>query len=293
MPELPEVETTVRQLRAGVVGRRIIKAWSDWPRFFKFSSPKEFFQRVKGARIESVERRGKNIIFHLRRHNEPRDLILLVHQKMTGHFLLGRWELAGGQWKNLNDGPLGDKTNSYIHLVFYLSGGLMLALSDARKFAKVVLGTPSAVESSEHLRLGVEALSPDLTERNFSEIIKKERRKIKTVLLDQKIIAGLGNIYSDEVLWYAKISPLRRANSLAKIELEGLYRAMRRVLKKAIRLCGASMSDYRDLYGRPGGYMSQRAVYRRGGESCLQCGAKIKRIKIGGRSSYFCPKCQR
>jgi len=294
MPELPEVETTVNQLKKKVPGRTFINVWTDASKIIK--KPKnfeEFKKNIKGKKIQKIWRRGKNIIFDL-----SGGLSLLIHQKLTGHLLIGNWATQRvpriGNWEPLNKGPLQDLVNRYIHLIFWLSGDLMLALSDLRKFAKVELWNQDELENSKEFKeLGLEPLEKDFTFEKFKEVIAKKQGKIKQILMNQNVIAGIGNIYSDEILWEAKIHPFQNISKLKEDNLKKIYEAMKKILKKAIELGGESISDFRDTEGKKGRFDILRKVYRREGEKCSRCGTIIKRIKIGGRSAHFCPKCQK
>ena len=307
MPELPEVQTIVSDLQKKVVGRRIVKIWFDWPKMLKDPLDQQrnkvahkhvaVFQKViRGKKILEVKRRAKNILFYL-----SGNLIMLVHLKMTGHFLVGKWKIEKAKTRGVRPGAIpvsplemvNDPYNRYIHLIFYLNNGQQLALSDLRKFAKAVLGTKQQIENlPELLKLGPEANSPSLKVDKFISLISSERRKIKQVLMDPEVIAGIGNIYSDEILWQAKINPFKPANKLKDKEIKAMYSAMKSILAKALKLRGTSSSDYRDTAGKKGGYDKVRLAYDREGEPCKRCGAKIVRKKIGGRSAHFCPKCQ-
>jgi formamidopyrimidine-DNA glycosylase len=286
MPELPEVETTVRQLQRKVRGRTFIDVWTDFKKMIKRPSSLEKFKEIlKGKKIQRVWRRGKNIIFDLSGYHS-----LLVHQKLTGHFLSGEWRREGNIWQP-PPGPLSDKVNTYIHLLFTFDDGQQLALSDLRKFAKAELLNKD--ELKEELSfLGPEPLGKRLTLETFKKILRRARGKIKQVLMDQTVIAGIGNIYSDEILWQAKIHPLKETSQLSEKELKNVYQAMRKILPLAVKLCGESISDYRTLSGEAGFFDKARKVYRREGEKCSRCGKIIKRIKLAGRSARFCPNCQ-
>jgi len=289
MPELPEVETTVRYLRKKVKGRTFFDVWSDWKKIIK--KPKSFnnFKKIiKGKKILNVRRRAKNILFDL-----SEGKTLLVHQKMTGHLLVGRWKKENGNWQP-PPGPLSDKNNSYIHLMFTFENGLMMSLSDLRKFAKVELWDSDKLKESGGMKdLGPEPLEKDFTFAKFKKALEGQTRKIKQALMDSFVIAGIGNIYSDEILWEAKVHPLKKTSELSEGELKKIYKAVRKILPLAIKLQGESFSDYRTPSGEKGGYDDERKVYRREGEECSRCGGKIKRIKVGGRSAHFCPKCQK
>ncbi|PIR89978.1 hypothetical protein COU04_00900, partial [bacterium (Candidatus Gribaldobacteria) CG10_big_fil_rev_8_21_14_0_10_33_41] len=208
------------------------------------------------------------------------NLSLLIHQKLTGHLLYGIWEREGNSWKSKIIGPLEEPINQYIHLIFYLDNDKMLALSDLRKFAKVELWNKNELENSKEFKnLGPDALEISLKE--FKERLRKKKGKIKQILMDQNVIAGIGNIYSDEILFEAKIHPFKETAKLKDKELEKIYQASPKILKKAI-----------ELHGEKGGFDKTLRVYQKEGKPCSQCGVKIKRIKLGGRSAHFCPNCQ-
>lgn len=288
MPELPEVETIVRDLRKKVLNRTFISVWTDSENIIKKPDLQKFKKEIKGKKIKNIRRRGKNILIELFQNKT-----LLIHQKLTGHLLYGEWNKKQGAWIPFKKGFLEDRVNSYIRLIFTLDNDKMLALSDLRKFAKVELWDTKELEQSEVLNnLGPEPLEKSFTFAKFREILPK-KGKIKQVLMDQAVIAGIGNIYSDEVLWRAKVYPLMDISKLTRTKIENLYIAIRKILKKAVELRGESFSDYRDIEGRRGFFDKARKVYRRTGEPCLRCGVKIKRIKIGGRSAHYCPNCQR
>lgn len=290
MPELPEVETIVRDLRKKVLQRTFIDIWTDSPKIIK--KPKifeEFQKEIKGKRILRVWRRAKNIIFEL-----SNGFSLLVHQKLTGHLLVGKWEQDKGQWKPLAIGPLQERVNLYIHLMFWLSNDLMLALSDLRKFAKVELWKTVELENAKEFKeLGPEPLDSSFGLEQFKKAVNPKKGKIKQILIDQKVIAGIGNIYSDEALWRAGIHPFKSASELDDQELRLLYQSIKNVLERGIKLRGESISDFRDLQGKKGFFDKERKVYQREGEKCQRCGSEIKRLKIAGRSAHFCPGCQK
>ena len=290
MPELPEVETIVRELNREVLARTFLDVWTDFKEMIK--KPKsfdEFRKEIKGKKILNIRRRGKNILFDLSGNK-----VLLVHQKLTGHLLLGKWHLEKGRWISEIPGPLSDDPmNKFLHLIFWLDDKRQLALSDLRKFAKVELINKEELEK-ELKSLGPEPLEKDFGFEKFKEqISKKKRGKIKQILMEQEVIAGIGNIYSDEILWQAKVHPFKDISKLKEEELKEIFSAMREILKKAIAARGESISDFRRITGEKGGFDPLRKVYRREGEKCPRCGTIIKRIKIGGRSAHFCPKCQK
>ena len=289
MPELPEVQTIVSDLNKKIIGRKIIGVWFDAPKLIKKPKPTEFEKKIKGLKIIEIKRRGKNILIYL-----TGDKLLLVHQKLTGHLLYGKWQIANGKAVSLLKGLLQEKVNDYIHLIFYLDNGWQLALSDLRKFAKVLFGSKEEVEKLPDLtELGSEPLDKNFTVDKFMSLMNLKKGKIKQVLMNQEIIAGIGNIYSDEILWTAKINPFKSANQLKIKELKAIYSVMKIILKKAVKLRGTSISDYRDTVGKAGGYAEIKKVYQREGEPCQRCKMPIKRVKIGGRSAHYCSKCQK
>lgn len=289
MPELPEVETTVRFLKRKVRNRTFLDVWTDWAKIIKHPKSFEVFKKtIKNKKIKNVWRRGKNIILNL-----SGGKVLLVHQKLTGHLLIGGWKREAGHWIPLTRGALNDPTNRFLHLIFFLDNKKMLALSDLRKFAKVLLLDEGELKNLKDLKeLGPEPLDKNFTFEKFKECFKGKNGKIKKILMDQTIIAGIGNIYSDEILWEAKINPLKNIETLNNEKLRTFYKAMQRILRKGIEFRGESFRDYRMPNGEKGGYDKFRKVYRREGEKCRRCQTIIKRIKIGGRSAHFCPACQ-
>jgi len=288
MPELPEVETIIRDLNKKVLHRTFIDVWTDFPKTIR--KPEDFEQfkkKIKGKKIQKIWRRGKNIIFNLSENSS-----LLIHQKLTGHLLLGKWKFREGKWIP-PAGPLAEKINTYIHLLFTLDNGQMLALSDLRKFAKVEFWDNEGLKK-EMGSFGPEPLENDFTFEKFHECLSKKRKgKIKQVLMNQTVIAGIGNIYSDEILWQAKICPFKDVSKLkTDEELKEIYQAMKEILAKAIKLGGESISDFRRISGKKGYFDKERKVYRREGKPCPRCSTKIKRTKLGGRSAHYCPNCQ-
>lgn len=312
MPELPEVHTTVSQLNNEVIGNTITDVWSDLheggtPKTGTLKDPNYyggFVSTVIDTTIADVERRGKNILIHL-----DNGQTVLIHMKMTGHLLFGNYRHKGPptsearhpKWQDEKwvpkadeDDPLWDPFNRYIHLVFTFDDGSNLVLSDMRKFAKITLLDTEHLEESEE----VAALGPnplELSAQQFCDTVRERRSgKIKEVLMDQSVIAGVGNIYSDEALWMSKIHPTRDVHDLTDAELITLHRNIRDVVTKAIETGGDSDSDYRDLYGRKGNYQNFHQAYRQTGKPCPrpECSGTIERIKLGSRSAHYCPTCQ-
>jgi len=291
MPELPEVETIVQGLNKELKNRKIKDLWTDWPKYFRLPKGEEAFRKcVIGKKIISVTRRAKNVLINL-----SDDHLLLIHQKISGHLLVGKWRLANGGWKSAISGPLlKDRNNQYLRLIFFLDNGKMLALSDLRRFAKILCGPKEVVLNLPDLKnLGPEPLDPKFSFGKFKELFVGKKGRIKQVLMDQNFISGIGNIYADEILWVAKIHPLARTEKLKESDLKKIFNALKTVLKKALRLKGTSIDDYRDAYGRRGSYDLVRYVYQRENQPCPRCKTGIKRLKIGERSAHYCPKCQK
>lgn len=289
MPELPEVETTVRGLRKKVLQRAFIDIWSNAEKLIKKPNFRDFKKNIKGKKIIGIERKGKNIILQL-----SGGYSLLVHQKMTGHLLFGKWNIEDNEVSALEKGPLSEKINSFLHLIFFLDNGFMIGLSDMRKFAKVELWRKEELERSNYFKnIGPDPLDKKINSKIFQDIVSKKKGAIKKILMDQSLISGVGNIYSDEALWRAKVHPLRTISSLNKKDFNNIYRSLILVLRKSIILGGESFSDYRNVEGKRGDFDVERKVYRRTGEKCSICNNTIKRIKINGRSAHFCPNCQK
>ena len=289
MPELPEVQTIVSDLNRKVKGQIIVNFWTDWPKLIKTSSPSVFTNKIKGLRIEKINRIGKNILFSLSKDNT-----LLIHQKMTGHLMVGNWDVRKRKALATQDGPFKDRVNQYIHAIFYLNNGKMIALSDMRKFARIAFGkTEEIFKLKDITSLGPDALDPKLTIGEFSRRVRSRKKSIKLTLMDPSVIAGIGNIYADDILWSAKIHPLRTADTIKDEELQKIFIEVKNILRKAVRLRGSSVGDYRDTAGEKGMYGRVILAYRRTGEPCKRCKAPICRTRTGQRSAHFCPKCQK
>jgi len=300
MPELPEVQTTVNGLNALVKDLRISDIWTSYDSLShhgkdNIKNPKyfaEFKKAVIGAKISGAERQGKNVLVHLSNNQT-----ILTHMKMTGHFMYGKYEQKNGAWHPADQkSALADPFNRHIRLLFTLSNGQHLAFADTRKFAKVFVFETSEQKNISDLKL----LGPNPLARNFSEklmlgrLMLRKNWKIKQALLDQSLIAGIGNIYSDEMLWSAGIHPLSIVSKIPTAQFKKLFVAMRDVLKKGLDFGGDSTSDYRNIHGKPGNFQHKHNVYRRKGQPCpKKDGGTIQRIVIGGRSTHFCPVHQK
>ncbi len=271
MPELPEVETIRRDLLSRAVGRTFsrIRVLPGAERIVQWPSPAEFCRALPGRRIEDICRRGKYLLFRL---SDGRCLI--VHLRMTGAVL-----------HRSKDAP----EDPYLRICFSLDDSSELRYTDMRK-----LGSMWLVEAVEPIvgKLGPDALE-GLTRQTLHSLTDGRSTPIKAVLMDQQALAGLGNVYSEEALLLAGIHPRRPAESLAGHEVERLHRAIGEVLLEAMGHRGSSFRDYVDADGREGQHQWHVKVYRRTGEPCYNCGTPIERIKVSGRSTHFCPRCQR
>ncbi|MDO8669084.1 MAG: hypothetical protein Q7K65_02205, partial [Candidatus Buchananbacteria bacterium] len=214
------------------------------------------------------------------------------HQKISGHLLYGKWKISGKKIESAMEGPIkSDPYNRFIRFILYLSNGYMLGLSDVRRFGKVFLGDTDKIENINEIgKLGPEPLDTKFTLAKFKELMRHRRGVIKKVLMDPFMIAGIGNIYSDEILWYSGIAPLHRVEKLTDKEMAAIYKYIKFVLKKAIGAKGDSQQDYRTLEGKFGNYQNMQKAYQLTGEKCQKRdGGVIKRLVVGGRSAHFCP----
>jgi formamidopyrimidine-DNA glycosylase len=289
MPELPEVESSVLELKEKVLKRTFLKTWTNTPKMgvVKGSLKGDFDNLIKDKKIKNIKRRAKNVIFHL-----DNQFQLLVHYKMTGHLLVGRWSKKDGHWVSELNGPLkNDKMNQYIRFIFFLDDGRQIAFSDLRKFGKIELWKKEDLDEKLS-KLGPEPFSDEFTLELFKKKLKKRRKMIKPLIMDQSFLSGVGNIYASDSLWMAKIHPEKKANKLTDKEIEKLYHSIKEVLKEGLKNNGDSMVDFRLPDGSKGNYQNNQKVYNKAGEKCNNCGKKIKKVKVGGRGTYLCPNCQ-
>jgi formamidopyrimidine-DNA glycosylase len=296
VPELPEVETIVADLRPHLTGRTIVRCELSFPTIVRYPEPEEFIDGVVGMRIESVGRRGKYILIGL-----GEGVLLVVHLGMTGQLRLVDEAT-----------PLANHT----HAVFFLDeseGGLppqsgatgaagsrrtplgrQLRYRDPRRFGRLLLGTQQELISSKKMpSLGPEPIDPGLAADDFYQRLRKRRTALKAVLLDQGAIAGVGNIYADESLHKAGLRPDRLAGSLSRKSARRLQDSLRESLESAIKNRGSSVDTYRDAWGEMGGQQEQLLVYGRAGEPCMTCGRPLRSMRIAGRTTVFCTRCQR
>ncbi|OGH84114.1 MAG: DNA-formamidopyrimidine glycosylase [Candidatus Magasanikbacteria bacterium RIFOXYB2_FULL_40_13] len=285
MPELPEVETIRRDLLKKVVNKKISNISILNKKTVR--NKQDFFLRaLKGNKITDIKRTGKLIIFQLDKNG-----YLLTHLKMTGQLVY--WKkgkiTAGGH--SLSQGGF-DLPNKHTRVRIDFEDGAVLFFNDMRLFGYM------EIVDSEKLRVvldkfGIEPLTPNYTPEKFVDIFKNRRTSLKAILLNQNLIAGLGNIYADESCFQAGICPDRKAVSLNSKEIKKLYQAIKIVLKKALENRGTTFNNYVDSDGRSGNFVDKLKVYGRAGEACKNCRNKLKRIKLAGRSTVFCEKCQK
>lgn len=293
MPELPEVQTMVRDLSARIRGERVLCAWSNTPKLFRGPSYLKTAKRMKGFCVKGISRKGKYILLFLEKKNAPPH-ILLAHQKMTGHFLVGRWQIKGKRVISPAKGALSDPFNRHIRVLWTFYSGKMLALCDQRKFATLRFGEEGRILSLPEIsKLGPDVLSRAFSPSYFFQALMGKKVPIKTVLLNQEIVSGVGNIYADEALFMSRLHPARPAGSFTMREIVALVGAVKKVLKKSLKLRGASVGEFRDTFGKKGYYQKHRLVYGKKDDDCPRCGSAIRAMKVRGRSSHFCPKCQK
>ena len=274
MPELPEVQTMVNDLVAtGIVGREIDRVRVHWPASIVGMPSIKFCHRVKGRRINAISRRGKYILFHL-----DNTEIVACHLRMTGRFIYHRSQ---------------SPRTKHVQMIVRFDNGSQLSFHDTRKFGRISLVTDWA---SFNATLGLEPLEREFTWNKLTKILKERKRQLKPLLLDQKVIAGLGNIYADEALWAASIHPKRNSESLSLTEVQLLHRKIRYVLRQGLKHSGTSLgsgsNNFRSLGNTLGRNGSNLKVYGRVGQSCPRCSRAIERIQVGQRSSHICPGCQ-
>lgn len=273
MPELPEVETVVRGIRGALEGRRIVGVRFGKTDFIE--DPAALNEKLPGCRIARVERYGKFITLALEPLATPgKEFHLFIHLGMTGQLMSRRpYE------------PVAAHTHAFVEL----DDGRELRYTDIRRFGRILLVSESHMGTMRE-KLGHDPL--EITGQEFLKEFSGRRARIKALLLDQRVLRGMGNIYTDESLWRAHIHPARLAAQLHPRQLKALFRAMRKVLTAAIRLRGSSISDYLDAEGLPGEYQSRHRVYGRKGKPCPRCRTPIRRSVVAGRGTYFCPRCQ-
>ncbi len=288
MPELPEVETIKRELARALVGKTIKQVTLTWPKMVLPLSPQTFTKKLAGQKIKSVERRAKMLLIHF-----SNDTLLAVHLKMTGQLIYrpakGVLIVGGHPQKN----GLANLPNNYTRAVFTFTDGSVLYFNDLRKFGWL----KHLSHSDLHLltaRSGVEPLSKQFTLPLFKDLLARyPKRPVKTFLLDQTLIAGLGNIYVDEAAFLSHVLPTRLTSSLTKSEKNNLYKNIIGVLKLSIKKKGTSARNYVKTDGQPGGFVPHLMVYGRAKLPCKVCRTPVSKIKFHGRGTHFCSKCQK
>src|SRR3989338_2368071 len=290
MPELPEVETTVRALRKKILGRKIKGAVATAPQLFHDQKLfRNMGRALRGDKFSAIDRHGKYLLFRL---HSGRTMI--AHLKMTGHFLvIGRTAKHSPtplqysrvlKWRDLGE---------YVRFqIDFVDGGALL-FSDVRKFGRIWLLAPDKISGFfKDRKLAHDALSKEASETYLHAKLKRNRA-VKSLLLDQPVVAGIGNIYADELLWRAKIHPLHKGLSLSEHEAAEIHKAMRDILHRGIKAGGTSSRDHRQPDGSSGYFQMLRAVYQRAGQPCPRCKTPIQRIVVAQRGTHYCPKCQR
>lgn len=275
MPELPEIETIVKGLQSEIIKEVISHAVVMREASIGHPSVKDFERLLPGHKVERIKRRGKYILIQFQDKAS-----LVIHLKMSGRLLLKKKK---------------SKHDKFLRVLLELASGRELHFEDMRVFGRMWFFKPDQKPEDKIKGLktmGVEPLE-DLSLEYLKPLLQKKTAPIKNVIMDQAIIAGVGNIYADESLFLAGIKPARKAGSLKDKEINALIESIIRVLKASIKAGGSSMKDYTNLEGVNGNYMNQSFVYRRTGEKCRKCKNEIERIKIGGRSTHFCPCCQK
>jgi len=285
MPELPEVETIARDLRGLVQGARIVGVECNWPRTVRSGSVRAFGDGIAGREIEGVGRRGKQLLVWLGGGPaDPRPAVMTIHLKMTGQLFVVT--------------PATPR-DVHVHLVVGLADGREVRFRDIRKFGRIGLyprdpatGEPLEGSAEGVLARGAEPLAEAFTARRLSELLSKRRGRLKSLLLNQDFVAGVGNIYADEALWRARLHPLRDASTLRAADVTRLHGALRDVLAEAVERRGSSVDDYTAPEG-DGSMQEHLDVYQRAGDPCHRCGRRVRRIVVGGRATHFCGWCQR
>ena len=272
MPELPEVETVRRTLKELIINKKITYVDIYYDKLIEYPYSDEFKERIKGQLIKDIKRKGKWLMFELD------DYYMLSHLRMEGKFFLK------------NDEPI----LKHEHIIFHLDDGKTLRYQDTRKFGKIHLIEKDKVYNCKPLNeLGLEPWDKDLTCDYLRSKFKNKKIPIKTVLLDQSIITGIGNIYADEILFLSHLNPLKRSNELNDNELINIIKYTRQVLSKAIEMGGTTIRSYESSEGVHGRFQNNLLVHNHEGDNCIKCGELIIKIKVNGRGTYYCPNCQK
>jgi formamidopyrimidine-DNA glycosylase len=282
MPELPEVQTVASQIAVKVTGKRIAGFWSDWEKQVR-PGLKQLSKLAVGGTVLGARRIGKHIVIDL-----DNGYSLVIHLKMSGHLLYKDAANQGAkEWR--------DPTNRFIHHRIDFTDGSWVDFSDLRKFGWIDCVATAEVEAMKSIAsLGCDALSGECNLDFFDALFKRNpRKKIATLLLEQDKIAGIGNIYRSEMLFRAGIRPFRTVSRITRVERTKLFQSMKDVLREAIRLRGTTDGDFRDTAGKRGGFQKTLSVYGREGLACKRCDTIVVRKKLGQRSVFYCPTCQK
>ncbi len=273
MPELPEVENVRSTLENLIIGKKIDQMTVHVPKMIVRPEVDEFIHLLVGQKFEAVRRRGKFLIFDLT------DGSVLAHLRMEGKFRLQHET---------------EDVSKHTHVIFHFTDQTELRFLDVRKFGTLELIEKFGEEKTRSIqKLGPEPLDTQFLKSSFAASLKKTTRAIKTVLLDQKAVAGVGNIYADEICFLAKVLPSRSANSLTNAEIARIYEATKSIMAEAVALGGSTIRTYVNSEGQLGRYQEKLVVYGQDGEPCPICGTKIEKIKLNGRGTHFCPNCQK
>lgn len=288
MPELPEVETLARGLRKYIVGQKIVRlAVRDRKRFR--GTPNQLKRFVLGHRIGRIHRWAKWLGLEL-----DSGYTFVIHLKMTGQLLYdnGQPKFLGGH--SMGSQPI-SLPNSHTRVIFYFQDQSRLFFQDMRRFGLVQLYSPDELAKYfQKKHLALEPIQRKYTLPYFmAQLQRHSAATVKSTLLDQATVAGIGNIYADDICWAARVKPTRRVRTLSRTELKALFQASRKILREAINLGGTSFSHYLHIDGRTGSYWAKRKVYGRTGENCSRCGTIIKKTRCAGRGTHYCPHCQR
>jgi formamidopyrimidine-DNA glycosylase len=284
MPELPEVETVARGLQLAVAGRRILSVTLRKTDFI--DDPSLIERELPGRQIARVERFGKFMLLQFVSEPGTDETTPTAKSVAGSRALLVHLGMTGNLAPHFAEQPL----HKHTHVTFVLDDGRELRYTDARRFGRMAYLAGETL-AAELLKFGADPL--EVAAEEFAKRIGGSRARIKALLLDQTVLRGVGNIYADESLWSAEIHPAKSGAKLTPRELEKLRKALQKILRKAIQMRGSSISDFIDAEGQPGDYQQHHKAYGREGEKCFRCGLKIKRIIVAGRSSHFCPGCQR
>jgi formamidopyrimidine-DNA glycosylase len=278
MPELPEVQTVVNDLQI-LTGDTIIGFWSDFEKAIK---TKSFEKEIIGKKIKNIERLGKNIVIAL-----DDKKFILIHLKMTGKLILAKSLKSKVESKKIQKNK-----SKHLHHIFYLKRNGSLEFYDIRKFATLDLLIAEKLTQIVESK-GMDPFDKNFTLQKFTDIISSKKTKnVKSVLMDQTLISGIGNIYASEIPYAAKINPLRKIETLKGSEIKLLYKSTLKILTKAIKLRGTSISDYRDAKGEKGGFQNHLKVYGKAGKKCAKCDTIIIKSIVEQRSTFHCPTCQ-